>query len=203
MNATSRSRISRDAVDASDRVLARRQLRARRAAISAGERAAGDARIAAALDALIATVAPRVLAAYWPMRDEPDLRGCFDAWVARGVVVALPRVAAPGAALAFGRWTPGVEMAPGAHGTREPRPFDEVVPDTLLLPCVGFDARGFRLGYGGGYYDRTLAALAGARAVGVAYDACEMTGFDAGPHERPLDWVVTDRRSWPRPAPTR
>jgi len=174
-------------------------LRARRAALSVAQRARADAGIAQALEPVLAALAPAVLAAYWPIDGEPDLRACFAAWWARGIVVALPRVQARASALAFGRWTPAVAMVRGAHGTREPSPFEAVVPDTLLLPCVGYDAAGHRLGFGGGYYDRTLAALGAARTVGIAYDACEMQGFVARPHDRALDWVVTDRRAWPRP----
>ncbi|MCL4746977.1 MAG: 5-formyltetrahydrofolate cyclo-ligase, partial [Burkholderiaceae bacterium] len=65
--------------------------------------------------------------------------------------------------------------------------------DLIVIPCLGFDARGHRLGYGGGYYDRTLAARALA-TIGVAYDCLEVRGFDAQPHDRVLDWIVTESR---------
>jgi len=153
-----------------------------------------DRAIVSRLRDLVARYAPRVLAGYWPMRDEPDLREALVQWHRDGVVVALPCVAARAAPLAFGRWTPETELADGPFGTRHPHPLEPLAPDLLVLPCLGFDARCHRLGYGGGYYDRTLAVLPGARAVGVAYDDCEIVGFDARAHDRPLDAIVTERR---------
>ena len=152
---------------------------------------------------MIESLSPPVLAAYWPMREEPDLRPAFARWHASGLVVALPCVVGPDVALSFRRWRPGVQMVRGPHGTHHPLPNEPVVPDLLILPCLGFDAGCFRLGYGGGFYDRTLAGLAQARSVGVAYDDCEMTGFRPEDHDRALDWVVTERRRVPRAPPCR
>ena len=169
-------------------------LQARRAALVGPARQAADRAIVASLQRTVAQFAPRVLAGYWPMRDEPDLREALAQWHRAGVVVALPRVAVPASPLHFGRWSPGAVLAQGPFGTSHPEPHEPLEPDLLVLPCLGFDARCQRLGYGGGYYDRTLAALAGARAIGVAYDRCEVVGFDAQPHDRALDAVVTERR---------
>lgn len=173
---------------------ARVALQTRRAALVGEDRRAADSAIVARLRDLVARWAPRVLAGYWPMRDEPDLRAALAQWHGEGVVVALPRVAARASPLEFGRWSPDTTLAEGPFGTRHPQPHEPLEPDLLVLPCLGFDPRCHRLGYGGGYYDRTLAALPGARAVGVAYDDCEIVGFDAQPHDRPLDAIVTERR---------
>ena len=179
---------------ATDRPAARAVLRARRARLAGAGRSAADEAIAASLRRVVAGFAPRVLAGYWPMRDEPDLREALAAWHREGVVVALPRVVTAGAPLQFGRWHPDAVLAPGVFGTLHPEPHVALEPDLLLLPCLGFDANCQRLGYGGGYYDRTLAQLPQARAIGVAYDACEMVGFEAQPYDRALDAIVTERR---------
>ncbi len=156
-----------------------------------------DAAIAAALEVEIARLrASRplaTLAVYWPIRGEPDLRECYGRWHAAGIALALPAVPRPAHALAFLRWRPGDPMAPGAHGVPVPRAGVPVRPDALVVPCVGFDARGYRLGYGGGYYDRTLQALP-VPAIGVCHDDAELAGFVPGPHDRPLDAIVTGRR---------
>jgi len=197
----SSSRIARAPVDASDRRAAREALLTRRTALAADARADADREIRARLARLVATLAPapRVVAGYWAMRGEPDLGELLAAWHEEGLEVALPRVAAAAAPLEFGRWRPGAVLAAGAFGTRHPEPHDALVPDVIVLPCLGFDALCHRLGYGGGYYDRTLARLPGARAIGVAYDECEIVGFEPQPYDRGLDAVVTQRRALLRP----
>lgn len=181
-------------IDASDRTAARVALQARRAALVGAARRAADRAITERLRRLVAQFAPRVLAGYWPMRDEPDLREALAQWHRAGVAVALPRVAAPASPLHFGRWSPGATLAQGPFGTSHPEPHDPLEPDLLLLPCLGFDLCCQRLGYGGGYYDRTLATLPRSRAIGVAYDCCEIVGFEAQPYDRALHAVVTERR---------
>lgn len=193
MKQTSRSRLPRASVDAADRVAARRALRAVRTAIGADDRTAADARIAAAVEKLVAGTRPTCVAGYWPIDAEPDLRPSMARWHAAGIAVALPRVAERHAPLVFERWAPGCELVAGAHGTLHPARTEPVEPRVLVIPCLGFDVRGHRLGYGGGYYDRTLAALAVA-SIGVAYDVLEVLGFEAQAHDRTLDWIVTESR---------
>lgn len=175
------------------------QLRERRAALPAGVRAAADTAIGARLDQLLLEFAPRAVAGYWPMRDEPELVATFTRWHEAGIAVALPRVVGADQPLEFGRWHPGATLADGPFGTRHVEPHDALVPDLIVLPCLGFDQRCFRLGYGGGFYDRTLAFLPDARSVGVAYDDCEITAFREQAHDRPLDRIVTEWRLLARP----
>lgn len=205
---------------AQDRRALRAHLLATRAGLAAGVRAGFDARIAAALEQKLAqggantttttttghtgttgitgtpttqgAVAPfTAIATYWPMRAEPDLRPLMAAWHARGLVVALPRVVRPGTPLTFARWTPDTIVEEHRYGALLPADAPEVVPELLIIPCVGFDARRYRLGYGGGYYDRTLA---GGRFAswGVAYECARLDALAAEAHDRPLDLIVTE-----------
>ncbi|MEN9317110.1 MAG: hypothetical protein RIS35_3503 [Pseudomonadota bacterium] len=172
----------------------RRDLLALRAAILPSERAAADAAIGHRLDAVLSRLAPAVVAGYWPMRDEPELIGLFTRWHAAGVGIALPRVVGADQPLVFDRWSPGAPMAHGLFGTRHPASCEPLAPEALLIPCVGFDAGGYRLGYGGGFYDRTLPVMTGVFTIGIAYDECELAGFERAPHDRPLDRIVTQTR---------
>ncbi|PKU25207.1 5-formyltetrahydrofolate cyclo-ligase [Telmatospirillum siberiense] len=136
------------------------------------------------------------VAGYWPMAGEADVRPLLEALAARGCRVGLPVVESKGRPLAFRLWQPGMALEAGPHGTAHP-PTDVPVmePDLLLVPMLAFDRRGRRLGYGGGYYDRTLALLRGKRtvtAVGIAYAAQEMPVLPDEPHDQRLDWVVTE-----------
>lgn len=134
----------------------------------------------------------QVLGVYWAIRGEPQLAACHEQWESEGRVLALPRVGA-GGVLEFGRWHGNVGMRIERFAIPVPHPFDAVEPDLLIVPCVGFDARGYRLGYGGGHYDRTLAQRPIA-AIGVGYDACELDRFDVATHDRPLMAIVTESR---------
>lgn len=134
-----------------------------------------------------------VLGVYWPVRGEPDLREPMADWHRAGHTIALPRVA-DGGALGFGRWTPATAMHVAQFGIGLPEPFEPVTPALLIVPCVGFDLRGYRLGYGGGHYDRTLAARP-VPAIGVAYDGCALARFAAGAHDRAMAAIVTETRT--------
>src|SRR4051794_2444392 len=103
-----------------------------------------------------------VVAGFWPMGREIDIRPLLLARAERGHPLALPVTPRRGQPLRFRRWRPGEALAPAPMGTRQPAAGDDVRPDWLLVPLLAFDRAGRRLGYGGGYYDRTLALLPGA-----------------------------------------
>ncbi|WP_427312342.1 5-formyltetrahydrofolate cyclo-ligase [Cupriavidus sp. H39] len=177
---------------AGDRRALRAQLLARRAALPA--RAEADARIAAALSELLAGLAVRCLGFYWPIQQEFDARAAVAQWLADvpGRHAALPSVSRPGAPLDFHLWTPDTPMATGHYGIPVPDGTEAAMPDALLIPCVGFSPDKFRLGYGGGFYDRTLAAMAPRPvAIGIGHDACRIA-LQAQPHDIAMDWIVTE-----------
>lgn len=140
--------------------------------------------------------AEATVAGYWPLGDELDVRPLLARLHARGVVCALPVVAARDAALLFRRWHPDMPLHRGLTKCMEPGPAaDEVIPDVVLVPLLAFDRQGYRLGWGGGYYDRTLEALRQRRrvvAVGTAFAGQEVDNLPRGPHDQPVDWMVTE-----------
>ncbi len=133
-----------------------------------------------------------VIAGFWPLPGEIDIRPLLHALFARGHPVALPVTPARGRPLIFRRWEPDALLAPGQFGTAHPEGPD-LRPDLLLVPLLAFDRAGRRLGYGAGYYDRTLAGLPDALAIGCAFAAQEMDEIPAGPDDVRLPAVATER----------
>ena len=141
------------------------------------------------------------LAFCWPIRGEYDARHLVRTLRGRGALTALPVVVAPKQPLVFREWHPGVELATGALGIPYPAHSASVVPSAVLLPMNGWDAAGYRLGYGGGFFDRTLAALPRKPAViGVTYEMAKMTTIHPQNWDIPVDWVVTERGVYRRDA---
>jgi 5-formyltetrahydrofolate cyclo-ligase len=134
------------------------------------------------------------VAGYFPLRDEADPRALMSALSERGHPLALPCVTA-GQPLSFRAWKMGDPMHanPRAFNIAEPLPSTALVtPGAVLVPMLAFDSDGYRLGYGGAYYDRTLAGLPHARAIGVAYAGQEVLSVPREPHDHPLDLLVTE-----------
>lgn len=129
---------------------------------------------------------------FWPMGDEIDIRPLLHHLHACGHAVLLPITPRRGLPLAFRAWAPGCAMQPGRFGTSHPVAAAHFTPDWVLVPLLAFDGRGHRLGYGGGYYDRTLAALPKAFRLGVAYAAQQVPLVPAGPHDIPLHAIATE-----------
>lgn len=163
--------------------------------------AAGAAEAAAALAHLRARVpveAAMRVSAYWPLPGEFDARSLLRAFHRQGHVCLLPVVVARGEPLTFRRWTPDAVLAIRGLGVLTPLASAPAArPDLLLVPLLAFDGDGFRLGYGGGYYDRTLAALrsdggAPPLAVGLAFAGQEVPRVPRGEGDEPLDWIVTE-----------
>ncbi|WP_035693561.1 5-formyltetrahydrofolate cyclo-ligase [Azospirillum halopraeferens] len=141
------------------------------------------------------------VAGYWPLGSELDVRPLLLHLVEGGRTAALPVSGPRGTPLRFRAWQgPDTPMHDGRYGIREPAEcVPEVVPAVLLVPFLAFDRSGHRLGYGAGYYDRTLAGLRAAGrpalAVGVGFAAQEVGQVPHGPHDEPLDWIVTEREA--------
>lgn len=133
-----------------------------------------------------------IIAGYWPMGNEMDPRPLMLALAERGHRLALPVTPPRGQPLSFHAWAPGGALRPGPMGTLEPHEGEELRPDWLLVPLLAFDRAGRRLGYGGGYYDRTLAGLPGAKAIGIAYAGQEMTEVPAGRQDMRLPLIATE-----------
>ncbi len=147
--------------------------------------------IAAALTRSAGPLAGLVVAVYWPIRGEPDLRGWMQAADAAGASVVLPVVVAKAAPLAFRRWRPGCRMQRGIWDIPVPAEGEDLRPDLVISPVVGIDAAGYRLGNGGGYYDRTLAAADPLpRRIGVGHDFARMATIFPMPWDVPMQAAV-------------
>jgi 5-formyltetrahydrofolate cyclo-ligase len=170
----------------------RRVLLANRQAIAAEVRSEWDEAIGERVIACLAAHPAKTLGVYWPIRGEPDLRKTYADLAARGVRLALPLIAAHDLPLRFAEWTPGDALVKDALGVSIPATVIATQPDALLIPCVGFNAGNIRLGYGGGFYDRTLAAVPRPVAIGIAY-ACSLAEFDGAAHDVALDWIITEQ----------
>jgi len=140
-----------------------------------------------------------VVSLYWPMRTEIDVRPLMADLSANRVQIALPVIDGRDSPLRFRAWFPGDELVATQFGVMEPSNSAPELPlDIVTVPLLGFDLHGNRLGYGGGYYDRTLAHLRRQRevvAIGVAYDDQELTSVPVDADDERLDMVVTDRRT--------
>ena len=169
----------------------RREMVARRAALSDVEHAGLSARI---VEHLLASLpVPGTVAFCWPIKHEPDVRAVVERWAALGARAALPVVVAEEAPLAFRLWTADTPLEPDRYGIPTPAAGHFVRPDTILLPLNGFDANGYRLGYGGGFFDRTLAALSPRPlAVGVGFEINRLDSIRPETHDQRLDWIVTE-----------
>lgn len=143
--------------------------------------------------------AHKVVAGYWPLGSELDVRPLMTRLAEAGFDIALPVTRAVDLPLEFRRWRPGDALERGAHGISQPVASAPVIMPTLLLvPLLAFDAGGWRLGYGAGYYDRTLAELRGRLlkmplAIGIAYAVQEMVSLPHHAGDQRLDGVVTER----------
>jgi 5,10-methenyltetrahydrofolate synthetase len=184
--------------DAGDVALWRKEKRAEliahRMALPVEERTRVAAEVAAQLDQLIPAGSAAIVSVYWPFRGELDLRDWMRSANARGLRIALPVVVEKGQPLIFREWVPGARLTRGVWNIPIPADGPEVVPDVLISPFVGFDTQRYRLGYGGGFFDRTLAALQTPRTViGVGHPSGALPTIRPQPHDIPMDLIVTGR----------
>lgn len=136
-----------------------------------------------------------IVAFYWPIKDEPDLRPLMTELHASGIRIALPLVEIKAAPLVFRMWTPETRMERGHWNIPvPPQDAQAVVPDVVLAPLMGWDADAYRLGYGGGYFDRTLAALSSRPfSIGIGLASAQLPTIYPQPHDIPLDVIQTER----------
>lgn len=170
----------------------RERLIALRQALPADDRQRWGARIDVELRALIAD-RPGILGVYWPFRAEFDPRPLIDWAAAQGRGAALPVVVDKKGPLEYRAWRPGEALVDGVWNIPVPEKREIVTPAIVLAPLVGFDRACYRLGYGGGYFDRTLAALSPRPlAIGVGFTVQELETIFPQPFDMPMDWIVTE-----------
>jgi 5-formyltetrahydrofolate cyclo-ligase len=195
----------------------RRRLIAEREAVPSSQRAAWAQRIDAHLQRGFPQLTQACVAFCWPYRGEYDARNLVRQLYQAGARIALPVVVASGSPLLFRQWTPDTPLLSGPldipyPGAQSP----QLQPSHVLLPVVGIDAAGYRLGYGGGYFDRTLAALAAAGlatdpanptssksaplVIATGYELCRIPSIAPQSHDIPMDWLVTERGLYRREA---
>jgi 5-formyltetrahydrofolate cyclo-ligase len=177
----------------------------RTATLAARDALSGDHRAAAAHAIAVRglpveTPCGTVIAGYSPIRSEIDPTPLMRTLAAQGAELALPVIAARDSPLGFRRWTPGDRLQHGPLGILEPSPdAAEIMPDLVLVPLAAFDRSGHRIGYGAGYYDRTLAVLRELKpvtAIGVAFAVQEIDIVPVLPHDVALDYVLTETRTF-------
>ncbi|MEL6792318.1 MAG: 5-formyltetrahydrofolate cyclo-ligase [Pseudomonadota bacterium] len=172
----------------------RKEVYAKRTAAHA-ERAAKDGAANARLSAYFDGSKARIVAGYRPIRTEVDPTPTMTALAMAGRRLCVPVIEAAGKPLKFREWTPGCEMVEGPFGAEVPATGDWLEPDALIVPLVGWDRQGWRLGYGGGFYDRSLEGLRAkrpTRAIGFAYAAQEVPEAPREPTDQQLDAMVTE-----------
>ncbi|MBY5368593.1 5-formyltetrahydrofolate cyclo-ligase [Rhizobium leguminosarum] len=171
----------------------RRRLIERRTLLGANEREQRTSLIRHHLDRLLPKIAGRNVSLYWPFLGEPDLRGWMQSAAACGATCLLPVVTEKRTPLSFRSWSVGEELTRGILNIPVPLRGEERLPDIVVAPVVGFDAQCYRLGFGGGYFDRTLASLHPRPfAIGVGFDFQEIDTIRPQDHDIPMDAIVTD-----------
>ena len=143
---------------------------------------------------ILADLTPGVIGFYWPIKGEFDLRGLVAELIAQGWQAALPVVVKKDSPLIFCHWTPDMKLVPGVWNIPVPQEPVIVTPSVLLVPLVGFDKGNYRLGHGGGYYDRTLAGFNNRPlTIGIGLESCRLDTIYPQWHDIALDRIVTAR----------
>ena len=165
-----------------------------REALPIEQQAAMTVALSTHLEALLTQLSPTALAFCWPYRNEPDLRPLMMRWLngAASRTALLPVVLEKNSPMLFRRWIPDMKMAHDRHGIPYPSEGPAAQPDVVLVPVNAFDPAGFRLGYGGGYFDRTLARIHPV-AIGVGFELGRVDSVRPQSHDRPMDWIVTEK----------
>ena len=172
----------------------RERLIAARVALDPAQLEAWRRRIDGHLELAFPGLARSRLAFCWPIKGEYDARHFARTLRERGALTALPVVVASRQPLIFREWHPGVRLAHGPLDIPYPIDSPEVQPEVVLLPMNGWDAQGYRLGYGAGFFDRTLASLAKRPVtIGVSYELARLDTIEPQPWDIPMDYVVTER----------
>lgn len=172
----------------------RNRLVAERLALDPAIRCDYSQRIAQNLDRVLGDPAELIVSGYWPHRGEPDLRGWLATLAQRKGQAALPVIVAKGEPLSFRGWRPGERLEKGIWNIPFPAEGPYVNPDIVIAPLVGFDVAGYRLGHGGGYFDRTLASVLNRPhiIIGVGYGQSKLSTIYPQPHDVPMDIIVTE-----------
>jgi len=158
-----------------------------------GQRTEWRRPIDAGLRRAIAGLGARTIGFYWPFRGELDARPLVRELIAAGMTAALPAVVQPKTPLEFRRWAPGMALEHGVYNIPVPKERDLLEPEVLIVPLVGFDAEGYRLGYGGGYYDRTIASFTTKPyAIGVGFELSRLATIYPQPHDIPMNAILTE-----------
>lgn len=173
------------------------KLLAERAALPVATRQAAAEAVASHLNHYLGqkfgSIKGMTISAWWPIKAELNLRHWLESLAGQGARAALPLVVKPAMPLVFRVWTPDTRMERGFWNIPVPAEGDEVVPDITLSPIVGWDAAGYRLGYGGGYFDRTLAALSPRPlAIGIGLDAARIATIFPQPHDIAMSAIITE-----------
>lgn len=171
----------------------RRRLIDERLALVSADRIARSEHLAEKLDQAIGRVSGRIVSSYWPFRGEPDLRNWAIKVIERGGRIALPVVLRKSEPLEFRVWQPGDPLERGVWNILVPSRGPAVLPDVVIAPVVGFDTANYRLGHGGGYFDRTLAAMPRMPLrIGIGFATAKIATIYPQPHDIPMDTIVTD-----------
>ena len=179
------------------RKLVRDDLIRRRTALSPNVRRALGERACVRLVQAVDLSTYSVLGFCWPIRGEFDVRGIAKQHLAFGGQVAIPVVVQKSAPVEFWRWYPGIPMRAGIWNIPVPKERDALNLDAVIVPLVGFDESGFRLGYGGGYFDRTLAAtVPRPYAIGLGYAESKLQTIHPQPHDIPMNLIVTEESAY-------
>lgn len=172
----------------------RQQLIAARQTLTDDARQAAEQQIHQQLLAILSSRPAGIISFYMPIRGELNCQPLIEALIAKGWQAALPKIMAKDSPLQFRQWTRDCDMQPEIWQIPVPQHTPELIPDVLLIPLVGFDRNLHRLGNGGGFYDRSLAAIQPKPlAIGIGIEALKLNDIDAQPHDVPMDMIVTER----------
>jgi 5-formyltetrahydrofolate cyclo-ligase len=173
----------------------RRDLRAAREAMT--DRPAREAQLLARIEAWLDGAPARRIGFFWATRSEPDLSALVGRWLQADPSRQASLPVIEGELLRFAPWTPDTVLVAGPFDVRVPDTQRRIEPQLLIIPCVGIDRKRYRLGYGGGYYDRTLAVMAPRPiTAGVGFDCARIETIDPKPHDLQLDVAITESGSW-------